>query len=80
MIKLSTADYRTNSCHVPPDGGEEHGSTRAIILPRKSTLIPIIKKQPSNPECGSFYKVTSSDASKNINVTKDKKGREFSSS
>lgn len=80
MTKLSPADYRTNSCHVPPDGEEAHGSTHAIVLPRKSTLITIIKKQPNNPECGSFYKVTSLDASKNINVTKDKKGREFSSS
>lgn len=46
----------------------------------KSTLIPIIKKQSNNPERGSFYKITSLHASKNISVTKDKKGRKFSSS
>lgn len=77
MITLSPGDNRTDSCHVPPDGGEAHGTTHAIFLPRKSTLIPITKKQSNNPERGSFYKITTLDASKHINVTKDKEGEHF---
>ena len=43
----------------------------------KSTLIPITKKQSNNSEHGSFYKIISLDASKNINVTNDKKVEHF---
>lgn len=77
MITLSPGDYRTNSCHVPPEEGEAHSTTHAIFLPRKSILIPITKKQSNNPECGSFYKITTLDASKHINVTKDKEREHF---